>query len=103
MTDKLMNPAMQWLTIATRRQVVRRAVLIAIVVGSVLNLINHGDALVNLEVDSTSAVKMGLTFLVPYGVSTISSVAAMCETAPDWHRPVCVGENSSLSSESGAK
>ena len=94
---------MQWLAIATRRQVMRRAMLIAIVVGSVLNLINHGDALVNLEVDSASVLKMGLTFLVPYGVSTISSVAAICETAPDRRGPACVGENSSLSPESGAK
>ena len=98
-----MNPVIKWLAIATRRQVVRRAVLIAIVVGSVLNLINHGDSLVNLEIDSTSILKMSLTFLVPYGVSTISSVAAMCETAPHQDRPVCVGENSSLPSESGAK
>ena len=57
--------------------VVRRAFMFAVVVGSVLIAINHGDALWSGEVDSVRLLKMGLTVLVPYVVSTLSSVAAM--------------------------
>ncbi len=57
--------------------VIRRALMFAVVVGSVLIAINHGDALWSGEVDSVRLLKMGLTVLVPYVVSTLSSVAAM--------------------------
>ena len=57
--------------------VVRRALAYAVVVGSVLIGINHGDAILAGEVSGTSALKMGLTAVVPYVVSTLSSVGAM--------------------------
>jgi len=58
-------------------RVVRRALAFAVVVGSVLIAINHGDALLAGEVDGTRWLKMGLTVLVPYVVSTWSSVLAV--------------------------
>ena len=58
----------------------RRALGFAIVVGSVLIAINHGDALLSGEIGARRLVKMGLTVLVPYCVSTLSSVAAMLES-----------------------
>ena len=57
--------------------VVRRALGYAVVVGCVLIAINHGDALLRGELDAARAVKMGLTVLVPYAVSTLSSVQAL--------------------------
>jgi hypothetical protein len=56
--------------------VVRRALGYAVVVGAVLIAINHGDALVRGEWSGTRWLKMGLTVLVPYCVSTLSSVGA---------------------------
>jgi hypothetical protein len=51
----------------------RRSLKVAIVVGSILNVINQGDALMGAH--AVSWVKLVLTFLVPYGVSTYASVA----------------------------
>ena len=47
------------------------------VVGAVLILINHGDALAAGQVGPVRWLKMGLTLLVPYVVSTVSSVMAL--------------------------
>lgn len=69
----------RWLQLAFRGRVVRRALGFALIVGSVLIAINHGDALVSGELDERRLLKMGLTVLVPYCVSTLSSVAAMLE------------------------
>ena len=61
--------------------VVRRACMFFVIVGGILIAINHGDALLRGDVDSTRAVKMMLTPLVPYMVSTISSVGAIRSAA----------------------
>ena len=66
-----------WLSIATRPRVWRRALLYGLVVGAVLIAINHGDALLRGEIDGVRVVKMTLTPLVPYVVSTLSSVGAI--------------------------
>jgi hypothetical protein len=65
------------LALALRPDVVRRACAYAIVVGSILIAINHGDALWRADVDGRRLLKMALTVLVPYLVSTLSSVGAM--------------------------
>ena len=57
--------------------VVRRAFGYAVVVGALLIAINHGDALLGGDVDAGRLWKMGLTVLVPYAVSTLSSVGAL--------------------------
>ena len=62
---------------AFRADVVRRASVFAVVVGAVLIAINHGDALLAGQVGPGRWLKMGLTVLVPYSVSTISSVLAL--------------------------
>jgi hypothetical protein len=61
--------------------VVRRGIAYAIIVGAILITINHGDAIVRGDVDSTRLLKMGLTVLVPYVVSTLSSVGALRQAA----------------------
>jgi hypothetical protein len=57
--------------------VVKRAAAYAVVVGSILIGINHGDALLRGDVDGTRAAKMLVTAMVPYLVSTFSSVGAI--------------------------
>ena len=62
--------------IAVRRTVVRRAAFMALVVGNVIGALNHGDKIVMGLMSGTDWIKVGLTFLIPYSVSTISSVMA---------------------------
>ena len=66
-----------WWQLATQKKVVRRALRYAVVVGAILITINHGDAILRGEVDTTRLLKMGLTLMVPYLVSTFSSVGAI--------------------------
>jgi hypothetical protein len=66
-----------WLELATSGPVVRRALKYAVVVGAVLITINHGDALLRGDVSVVRLLRMGLTVMVPYLVSTLSSVEAM--------------------------
>ncbi|MEM7558792.1 MAG: nitrate/nitrite transporter NrtS [Planctomycetota bacterium] len=56
--------------------VVRRSLLIAAVVGTILIAINHGGAIYCGQFDSMCAMKCSLTMVVPYCVSTLSSVLA---------------------------
>jgi len=71
------SPERAWLALATSRNVVRRALGMVAIVGAVLITINHGDALLRGDVDRARILKIGLTLLVPYCVSTYSSVAAL--------------------------
>jgi len=73
------TPLREWgaLRLAFEARVVRRALAFAVVVGSVLIVINHGDAILTGDVGPGRWLKMGLTVLVPYVVSTLSSVMAM--------------------------
>ena len=65
------------LHLASSPAVVRRALGYAVVVGAILIAINHADALARGELDLVRGIKMGLTILVPYTVSTLSSVQAL--------------------------
>ena len=67
----------EWLAVASRRDVVRRALMVAAVVGTILITINHADALLQGEMSVKRIWQMGLTYLVPYSVSTYSSVSAL--------------------------
>jgi len=66
-----------FLRLARRRDVVARALKTALLVGLVLIVINHGDALARGEVDLVRMAKMILTFAVPYCVSTYASVSTL--------------------------
>ena len=50
-----------------------RSLYVAFVVGTVLNIINQGDAL--LSVGSINWVKLVLTYIVPYCVCTYGAVS----------------------------
>jgi len=63
--------------IAFSAPVVKRACGYMLIVGGVLIAINHGDAIVRGDIDGVRFAKMVLTPLVPYVVSTLSSVSAI--------------------------
>lgn len=67
----------EWMRLAVQRPVVRRAVSVTAVIGTVLITINHGDALLSGDISMGRLLRMFLTVLVPYGVSTYSSVEAI--------------------------
>ena len=66
-----------FLTIALSRAVVLSAFKVALVVGTLLFLINHYDKLATLNFSRSDVFKILLTYLVPYGVSTWSAVKAL--------------------------
>ena len=67
-----------WFKIATQQNIVLRAFKLALIVGSILMLINHGDVLLNNELTSKGFIKIIVTYFVPYCVSTYSSTEAIC-------------------------
>jgi len=67
----------EWLQLATRPSVARRALAYAVVVGAVLIAINHGDAILHGDISVARLIRMALTVTVPYVVSTASSVGAL--------------------------
>ncbi len=66
-------PQPSLLALSFSADIVRRAVIMALVVGPILTLINQGDALFG-EV-AFDIWKAALTFVVPYVVATVSAVA----------------------------
>lgn len=76
------------LRLARQPAIVRRALKYALVVGAILLGINHGDALLRGEVDRARAWRMVLTVLVPYVVSTLSSVGAIRQLSQGKHGPL---------------
>jgi hypothetical protein len=64
---------------ATADGVPRRSLIVAMVVGTVLNLINQGDAIVGAN--AINWLKIGLTYVVPYCVCTYGAVSSRLSTA----------------------
>ena len=73
--------AIDWLRLAAHPATVRRALITALIVGTVLVAINHGQAIVAGTLTRARWLQMCLTVLVPYVVSTVSSVATRRELA----------------------
>jgi hypothetical protein len=67
----------QFLALWFQRATVRRAVTVAMIVAPVLTVINQYDAITSGSFGAKFFFKMGLTFLVPYSVSSYSSVMAL--------------------------
>jgi hypothetical protein len=60
-------------TIASSPMVVRLALRTSLLIGSLLNVINQGDAL--FGDGKVQTFKLMLTYLVPYGVATYSATS----------------------------
>jgi hypothetical protein len=72
------------LSICTERGIIKRAAIIAAVVGTILNLVAQGDFLI--EGKPISIWKILLTYCVPYCVATYGAVTARLEAyrRADW-------------------
>lgn len=68
---------MSVMDIALNRTVVRRAVRYGVIVGTLLIGINHGGAILSGTVTAGRMIQMVLTVVVPYLVSTLSSVESV--------------------------
>jgi len=68
-----------WFKTACDPAIVRCSMKYAFVVGPVLVAINQGDAILQGTVDGVGLFKIGLTMVVPYLVSTFSSVGTICK------------------------
>jgi hypothetical protein len=53
-----------------------RATKVALVVGTILMVINQGDVLLSGHLTALVAAKIGLTYVIPYSVSSYSALAA---------------------------
>ncbi len=53
---------------------VRMALRVSLIVGTLLNLINHFDVLLGASLTTTAGLQMALTYVVPYCVSTHGQV-----------------------------
>ncbi|MBI2993616.1 MAG: nitrate/nitrite transporter NrtS [Gammaproteobacteria bacterium] len=69
-----MNP---WLQTALRRDIIRRSLRIAVIVGTIIILINYYDRILGGTLVRGDFVKMALTYCVPYCVSTWAAVGAV--------------------------
>ena len=69
----------RWLQVARRPSVVRRAIKVSLVVGTLLVAINHGPYLWAGDITPFRLFQIALTYVVPYCVATWSSVAALME------------------------
>ena len=67
----------EWLVIATEKTVVRRALLYSLVIGPVLIAINHGQNIWLGELELGSLLQILMTMMLPYIVTTMSSVSAL--------------------------
>jgi len=65
-----------YLSIATSPNVVLTSVKVSLFVGTALALINHYPTLVSGSIDLGSIVRILVTYMVPYLVSTYSAVKA---------------------------
>lgn len=72
---------MRWLRVALSPGVMARAVKVALVVGSALNLVNQGSVLLSGNVAGFDALCGLLNFVVPYCVATYGATAALIAQA----------------------
>jgi hypothetical protein len=60
----------------TYRPVCGRAIMVALIVGTILMVINQADVILGGHMTPLVAGKIALTYLVPFSVSTYSALAA---------------------------
>jgi hypothetical protein len=59
-----------FLKYAMNREIVITSIKVAVVIGTILALINHYDAILSGTLNSTGIIQILLTYLVPYAVAT---------------------------------
>lgn len=69
-------------SLALSRRVLPKAIKVTLIVGTLLAFINHGENILSMSLNRDSVLKILLTYLVPYCVSTWSAVSALKGSAP---------------------
>ncbi len=69
----------RWFELASSPIIVGRSLRVALVVGTLLTLINQGDVLLEGAISVEVIAKILLTYCVPYAVSTYAGVGALLE------------------------
>ncbi|MDT8310315.1 MAG: nitrate/nitrite transporter NrtS [Methylophaga sp.] len=64
-------------------RVIKRSFVVALVVGTILNLINHHDLFFGATLSLSTAIKIVLTYMVPYFVSTHGQVCGHFDNASE--------------------
>lgn len=72
----------RWISIARSPNVMARAAKVALVVGSVLNLVNQGGALAAGDWAALDPIRGMLNFAVPYAVASYGAVGALLSKLP---------------------
>jgi hypothetical protein len=67
----------QFFELAFKSHIVMPALKIALIVGTLLAIINHSSAILQMDMDVTRFLQIVLTYCVPYCVSTYSAVKAI--------------------------
>ncbi len=70
----------QFLKIWFSRQILSRSIKTALVVGTILAFINHGDLIFRWSLTPQCWMKIGFTCLVPYSVASWTATKAKLET-----------------------
>lgn len=63
--------------LASSRKIMVPALKVSLLVGTLLAMINHGNAILQMDVDNQRLFQVILTYCVPYCVSTYSAVKAI--------------------------
>jgi len=67
----------EYLSIAFSREICITSFKVSLFVGTLLVLINHSTAVFNASLTTENVLQIALTYLVPYCVSTYSSVKVL--------------------------
>lgn len=65
------------------RNVMRRSATVAVIVGTILAFINHGDVILAANLTMACWIKMIATCFVPYTVSSVTAVLTAVEARKD--------------------
>lgn len=73
---------MLFMELATERETLKRAISVALLVGIILNLINQPEIFFSFSFHEINIIQIFLTFIVPFAVSTYSSVLSNYTVKP---------------------
>ena len=67
------------------RKVMKRSAIVALIVGTILAFINHGDVILTASLTPVCWIKMIATCIVPYTVSSVTAVLGALEQRREAH------------------
>lgn len=74
---KILSAMTNFFQIAFSKKVFYTGLKVSLLVGTILNLINQTNSSFHIDIENVSCVKICLTYLVPYLVSTYSGSMAI--------------------------